>query len=210
MPNDEPGLGLGPKLVHDVFPFHIAFGKELEVVQYGRGVPKVCPNVRSGLPFGELFAIFRPRVDASLEQLHKACGSTFFLDSLTTGIRMRGQLVLDPDTSNLVFLGTPWFTDIADFEKSTLELGDFTVHDPIVDFLYMVQAKALALADAQKFSETIVRQRDELQKINEHLTRASAAKSQFLTVGRLQHDVSDGDLAQFSEDDLRRHRSRLR
>src|SRR5512135_1494994 len=39
---------------------------------------------------------------------------------------------------------------------------------------------------------------------------SDAAKAQFLTVGRLQLDVADGDLAQFAKEDLGRHRSRLR
>ena len=63
---------------------------------------------------------------------------------------MRGQMIIDDDAGQVLFLGSPWFTDIADLEKSGLVLRDFTIQDPIIDFLYMVQARTVALEAAEQ------------------------------------------------------------
>src|SRR6185369_12908885 len=102
------------------------------------------------------------------------------LDSLTTQIRMRGQVIIDDDAGQVLFLGSPWFTDIADLEKSGLVLRDFTIQDPIIDFLYMVQARTVALEDARRLGQEAVRRRDELEVINKQLDQANRAKNQFL------------------------------
>jgi len=173
-------VGFGAHLIGEIFPFHLGFDEQLRVVQHGVGVTKVCPDVRDGVRFGELFTVYRPRTEASFADFRRAAASTFFIDSIATKVRMRGQMGFDTESGLLFFIGTPWFVDIDELRRSQLGLKDFTVHDPIVDFLYMVQAKTLALADATKFSETIAKQRDELMRTNEELARASAAKSQFL------------------------------
>lgn len=175
----EPALALGPRAVIEVFPFHLAFDRQLRLVQHGRAAAKVCSNVVLGAPFASLVSLHRPRIELSFEALRRS-SATFFVDSLTTKIRMRGQMTYEESSDAIVFLGAPWFTDIEELRRSQLELSDFTVHDPIVDFLSVVQAKSVALADATKFSAMLASRRDELERANEELARASSAKSQFL------------------------------
>src|SRR5689334_3038215 len=173
-------IGLGPELVDRLFPFLLAIDSELRVVKLGRGLHKICHGAEPGAGLLDLVTIYRPQPTPAFEALRGNNRSTFLLDSRTTGIRLRGEMAYEPTSGLVLFLGSPWFTDITKLHESGLSLADFTVHDPIVDFLYMVQAKTLAVQDAKRFSDTIVKQRDELQRANAELERANAAKTQFL------------------------------
>ena len=173
-------VGISISGLREVFPFFFALDRELRLVDCGRSLAKVCSSVQVGTPLGSLFTISRPRLKVGFEALLRARANTFFLDSLSHPIRLRGQLYYEPESDLLLFLGAPWFTDLEALRHTTLLLSDFTIHDPIVDFLYMVQAQSVALADAQKMSETVSKQRDELVAVNRQLEQAMAAKSQFL------------------------------
>jgi signal transduction histidine kinase/CheY-like chemotaxis protein len=176
----EIAIGLGPALVERLFPFLLAIDERLRVLKLGRGVRKICTNAEPGVGLLDILTIFRPQLAPTFAALRDNTRSTFLLDSKTTKIRLRGEMALDPASGLVLFLGSPWFTDLAKLQESGLSLGDFTLNDPLVDFLYMVQAKTLAVQDAKRFSDTIVQQRDELQRANAELERANAAKTQFL------------------------------
>lgn len=173
-------IDLKQPLVDHLFPYYFAVDGELRIVRYGPALPKVCRNVDVGLQLRDVVAIFRPQIAMKLDQLVAASNMTFFLDSLSTPVRLRGEVLHLKDRNLILFLGTPWFTDVTDLKTAGLELSDFTVHDPLVDFLYMVQAKTVAAEDIRRFSEAVKRQRDELEVKNRELERASAVKSQFL------------------------------
>jgi signal transduction histidine kinase/DNA-binding response OmpR family regulator len=171
---------MGAELVERLFPFLLVIDPDLRVVAFGRAAHKTCVNLERGVALLDVVTIHRPRIEATFTALRDNGGSTFLLDSRTTGVRLRGEMSYEPASGHVMFLGSPWFTDINKLLGSGLTLGDFAVHDPIVDFLYMVQAKSLAVDDAKRYSELLVRQRDELQRTNEELERANQAKTQFL------------------------------
>ncbi len=175
MLQESPIFKFGPELIGKLFPFHVAFDRRLCVVQFGNSLKKVCEGVSAGQHFAELFSISRPKLAPTFEALQRASTATFFLQSVSKRIRMRGQIVYEPESDLLVFVGAPWFTDLDELEATGLQLQDFTVADSIVDFLYMVRAKSLALADAQQFSETVIKQRDEIERTNQHLKQLSTS-----------------------------------
>lgn len=174
----EPGLSA--RMLAEVFPFLLALDRGLRLISHGPGLPKICKGAQIGSPFASLFTIARPRVPPSFDNIRRAAKNTFFLTSVSTQVRMRGQMHFDEANDRLLFLGSPWFTDLEDLERSGLVLSDFTVHDPIVDFLYLVRAQKLATEDARSFGQEAARRRDELEVINQRLEEASRAKTQFL------------------------------
>jgi signal transduction histidine kinase/DNA-binding response OmpR family regulator len=188
-------LTLPPHLLRQLFPFLIAFDRDLRIAQFGPAAHKVCTNLEPGAPLHEVFRLSRPLVKPSFDAFRRQTKAVFFFDSVTTGVRMRGQMIYHEDAELLLFVGTPWFTDLAELEKTPINLSDFTVHDPIVDFLFMVRAQALALEDAKKFSETIVRQRDELKKANEELKRAEEARRSYAQRLEVLHEIDRAILA---------------
>lgn len=173
-------VGISASGLREVFPFFFALDRELRLVDFGRSLGKICTGAQLGALLTSLFTVARPRLKVGFEALLRARANTFFLESLSHPVRLRGQLYYESESDLLLFLGAPWFTDLEGLRHTELALSDFTIHDPIVDFLYMVQAQSIALSDAQRMSETVSKQRDELVAVNRQLEQAMAAKSQFL------------------------------
>src|SRR5262245_55272795 len=157
---NEAGIGLGAELVDRLFPFLLAIDPELRIVKVGRGVRKLCADAEPGVGLLDIFTIHRPEIAPSFEALRASDRSTFLLAFKATGIRLRGEMAFEARSGLVLFLGSPWFTDIATLHASGLTLDDFTIHDPVADFL------------------AVVKQRDELQHANNELERANAAKTQ--------------------------------
>jgi signal transduction histidine kinase/DNA-binding response OmpR family regulator/HPt (histidine-containing phosphotransfer) domain-containing protein len=157
--NREVPVGLGPDLVDRLFPFLLAIDAELRVVKLGRGVAKICTGAESGAGLLDLFTIARPQLQPTFEELATGDRGAFLLESRTTGLRLRGEMTRDPATGLVLFLGSPWFTDLARLQAAGLSAIDFPGHDPTVELLHEVQARTLALQE---------------------LERANAAKSWFL------------------------------
>jgi rsbT co-antagonist protein RsbR len=160
-------------LVAKLFPFLLVLDRDLRIVEHGRAVPKICPEIALGKGLTELFVVQRPKLASTWEKLVREAegGATVLLGVRSTSFRLRGQLVHDPASAQLVFAGGPWFTSLDELERSALSLDELPGHDPTVDFLSMVQAKAMALDDARRFGEALARQRDELEATNEKLTQ---------------------------------------
>lgn len=177
---DRGKIGLGAQGLREVFPFFFAIDRELRLVDFGRSLGKICSGVRVGASLLSLVAVARPRLTPSFESFLRARAHTFFFAPLHQPVRLRGQMYYDAESDILLFLGSPWFSDLAELQNADLVPADFTLHDPIVDVLHMVQAQSAALSDAQKMSETVRQQRDELAAVNSQLEQAMAAKSQFL------------------------------
>ncbi len=157
--NRELLVGLGPELVDRLFPFLLAIDPRLRVVKLGRGAKKICAGAEPCAGLLDLFTIVQPHITPTFEELATGDRGAFLLDARATGIRLRGEMTRDPATGLVLFLGSPWFTDLARLQASGLSAIDFPVHDPSVELLHAVQAKTLALQE---------------------LERANAAKSWFL------------------------------
>jgi signal transduction histidine kinase/DNA-binding response OmpR family regulator len=188
-------LSLPPNILRQLFPFLIAFDRDLRIAQFGPAAHKICTNLEPGASLHEVFRLSQPLVKPSFDVFRRQTNAVFFFDSVTTGVRMRGQMIYHEDAELLLFVGTPWFTDLAELEKAPINLSDFTVHNPIVDFLFMARAQALALEDAKRFSETIVRQRDELKEANEELKRAEEARRSYAQRLEVLHEIDRAILA---------------
>jgi len=52
----------------------------------------------------------------------------------------------------MLFLGSPWITELLELDKLGLQLSDFAVHDQVVDCLFLIQGQQAALADVRKLA----------------------------------------------------------
>lgn len=85
----------------------------------------------------------------------------------------------------ITFLCSPWITDIVDIEPFGLSLSDFAIHDPVSDYLLLLQSKQTALQDTKKLAQKLQAKQSSLRKANEDLhkeiterTRIEAALAQ--------------------------------
>jgi two-component system, NtrC family, sensor kinase len=88
-----------------------------------------------------------------------------------------------PEEEVIFFLGSPWITDTTSLVPLGIKLKDFAIHDPIVDFLFLLQAQNTALADAKKLTDELKQQRIQLWntlQIKENLAEIAEAQSKKL------------------------------
>jgi two-component system, NtrC family, sensor kinase len=162
MSSAEP-LGLSPELFNRAFPFHFAFNRDLLVVQAGEILHRLAGGALVGSPIGAHFAIDRPRIDPDFAALAQQSKSLFILTFCPNGMQLKGQMMFQAEGDLIFFLGSPWVTDTASLKPLGIKLKDFAIHDPVVDFLFLLQAKETALKDTQALTAELQRQRRELK-----------------------------------------------
>ena len=70
-------------------------------------------------------------------------------------IRFRGQLFYDTSSESLVFLQSPIITELATIEKLGLLFSDFSLTNPILDYLIMLQSHKELLSKAETLNQKL-------------------------------------------------------
>ncbi|OLP16556.1 hypothetical protein BST81_20375 [Leptolyngbya sp. 'hensonii'] len=158
-----------PDLLTEIFPFHIAFNRNHEIVQVGKVIQQLYPNLQIGSQLEQHFRIDRPKIPLSFDRISQQSGALFLLESLHNRMKLKGQMMYIQCPEVMLFLCSPWVTDLASLKAFGLSLNQFAIHDPVVDFLFLLQAQNTALSDAKKLTDQLTEQRTELRKTNQRL-----------------------------------------
>ncbi len=178
-----PHLTLSPELFAKAFPFHFAFNRKREILQAGDVLERISSSSLVGSQIEQHFNISRPNIAVDFDTITKKIRSLFILEFIHNGMHLKGQMMYQQDQEIIFFLGSPWVTDTASLVPLGIKLKDFAIHDPISDFLFLLQAKNTTLADTEKLTTELTQQRTELQitlKIKEHLTKIAQMQAQKL------------------------------
>jgi PAS domain S-box-containing protein len=163
--------GLGADALRAVFPFHLTVDRELAVVQVGQALSRVCPDVVPGSPLSAHVRIVRPEMALAFETLVERRRSLFVLEVLPRRLPLRGQMLVAPDGDTVTFLGSPWVTDLEQLATFGLALTDFPAHEPIADYLFLLQSQQTALKDARDLAARLEAQtrvlRETVEALNE-------------------------------------------
>ena len=165
-----PQFSLPPHLFAEIFPFHLVFNRNTEVLQVGEVLQRICPKLSVGSQLNQHFQIIRPYIGIEFNRIQEQSKSLFLLESLHNAMQLKGQMVYVEQSEVMLFLGSPWITEVATLKSIGLTLNDFPVHDPIVDFLFLLQAQNTALSDTKKLTNELTKQRTALRKANRKLT----------------------------------------
>ena len=185
-----PQIGLPPEQFAAAFPFHFAVDAQLTILQVGATLRRICPDVRPGARLAEFFRPIRPEGRISFGWVLENRARFFLLEHEATRLQLRGEFVVLPGGSTLLFLGSPWFTDSAEIAVRGLGFDDFAIHDPVVDLLQVFQASKMALADAKKLAAKLTDQRADLRVVNERLRQQEAeARTLALIAARTDNAV---------------------
>lgn len=167
--------GLPPDAFGLAFPFHMILNPNLEIIQAGSTLQRLYPQVQGSL-LSTLFQIRRPLIPITFEVLCTHCHSVFLLQACENQIRLKGQMLPIQDANLLAFLGSPWLTDIADIQPLGLALSDFAVHDPVSDYLLLLQSKQTALQDTKKLAQKLQAKQASLRQTNDELQKEIAER----------------------------------
>ena len=180
-------IGLEPQVFANVFPFHLAINRQIEIVQAGEVIQRICPDLRVGHRLERHFHFARPRIVVSFEAICMELQSIFVLKALQGDMQLKGQMVQLKEHEILLFLCSPWVTEASMLERLGLSLNDFANHDSVVDFLFLMQAKNTALSDAKELTDELSRQRAQLRESRQKAEDANHSKSLFLA--NMSHEI---------------------
>ncbi len=179
----NPHLGLSPQLFAQAFPFHFALNRAMEIVQAGEVIRRLTSENLIGSRFEEHFRISRPNITVDFEEINRKYKSLFLLELLSNEMQLKGQILCSEDEDIIFFLGSPWVTDKANLAPLGIKLKDFAIHDPIVDFLFLLQGTNAALADAKKLAQELTTQQLQLQaalRLKENLVDIASSQARKL------------------------------
>jgi signal transduction histidine kinase/ActR/RegA family two-component response regulator len=181
-------VGLSPLQLAQAFPFHIAIDRDLLVLQTGPGIQKLAPDLAKGDPVLRHFAVTRPPGRCTdFDALAKRAGALVILQATADPtLRLRGEIMVD-GADRLIFLGSPWITDGGELANRGLAFGDFAIHDPVSDYIFMMQSQRRALAETRELAQRLSGRQEELQTAKEQAEAANRAKSEFLA--SMSHEI---------------------
>ncbi|MHC4515493.1 MAG: ATP-binding protein [Planctomycetota bacterium] len=181
-------FALGPDHFAEAFPFHVVLNRDLQILQVGRALWKACPDIKPGGPWSDSFTIVRPVMETpTLAGFAAQAGSMFLIEHLHSPLRLRGQMLCDEPSGTLYFLGSPWVTELSQVKELGLSVKDFAIHDPVADFLFLLQSRDMGLADAKKLATRLKQKSSDLQKAKEEAEEANETKSAFLA--NVSHEI---------------------
>lgn len=162
-------ISIPPDILESLFPFHVAFERNMEVCQAGQVITRLCPRLESGLDFRDLFIIQRPPIPAEFDAIVENQSELYLVRSRDKDILFRGQMVYLAQQEVILFVGVPWVTSSKDVTKLGLGLNDFPFHSPISDFLQLMQSHLIAAEDLKKLTARLSKQKEELREMNAEL-----------------------------------------
>ena len=145
-------VGLSPELLNQTFPFHVAFRSDGTVVQAGPVVGRVCTELVVGRSIRDAFRIDRPQLDLTFDAIRAHPRTVFVLEGLTSKLKLKGQMLYVEQDDLMLFLGSPWISELEELNAHGIKLDDFAVHDQVVDCLFLIRAQQAALSDVRKLA----------------------------------------------------------
>jgi len=103
----SPRFPLPPELFARVFPFHLAFGRDMEVVEVGEVLHRICPGLSAGSRLNHHFRITRPNIPVEFDPIREHARSVFLLESLHSALQLKGQMVYVEEPEVMLFLCSP-------------------------------------------------------------------------------------------------------
>ena len=167
--------GLPPNAFSLAFPFHITLNSKLEIVQLGSALQRIYPQLQDQL-LADHFQIRRPLIYLTFEALCTHQHSIFLLESLQNQMRLKGQMLHLEEAQVITFLCSPWITELAEIGPLGLSLSDFAIHDPISDYLLLLQSKHAALQDTKRLAQKVTAKQEILRDTNDKLHQEIAER----------------------------------
>lgn len=161
--------GLKPQQLSVLFPFHFVFDAQLKLLQVGNVLSRLLPANWLDSHLEEHYEILRPDMEIDFKSICNQTSSTFVLKVIEYGIQLKGQMVYQESSKTVLFIGSPWITDIAQLKQSGLTLKDFPIHDSVSDYLFLIQGKNMVLSDSQEILAKLKQRGKELTAAKENL-----------------------------------------
>ncbi|AFY92148.1 ATP-binding protein [Chamaesiphon minutus] len=170
-----------PDVFATIFPFYIVLNRDLEIIHIGPVLKRLYPEILKYKDFKEHFEIKRPNVVTNFDSIRAHPRSLFLLESIKNRMQLKGQIVYVDYEEVILFLGSPWITDTNAMADFNLKVSDFALHDPVADFLFLLQAQSTSLKDAKRLADKLAKQKIEIRKALIQEQELNELKTRFIT-----------------------------
>lgn len=164
-----PLLSLPKPLLDQLFPYHLVLDSDFRIVSHGDGLPKIQPGLRVGDSIKDAFKLERPKISLTYDQFAQNLNSLFVFEEKQNRYRLRGQILLAEADGHIMFLCSPWISDLDMLWQLGLGLNDFPLHDASVDVLQVLQSQKMMVEDLKNLNLRLKRQSAELRSSNQQL-----------------------------------------
>ncbi len=146
-------------LVRRLFPFCFAMDEQRRLTMAGSRWSRVAPELTPGAAFDEVLEIERPSNVRGFDEI-LAREESIFLVTLRSRplFKLRGQFLSlngGAGPKQVLFVGGPWITRVADLGALGIEVQDFPPHDPRGDLLILLQTQESTMADLKALTERL-------------------------------------------------------
>ncbi|NEQ33479.1 MAG: histidine kinase [Leptolyngbya sp. SIO4C5] len=181
---------LSPQMLAIAFPFHFVIDRKLRVIQAGDVLQRLCFKALVNGKIEHHFRIYRPaNISFDFDVLVKRLKSLFIVESLHSEMQLKGQMMYSEEQDLIFFLGSPWVTDTKSLSPLGVKLKDFAVHDPVVDFVFLLQASQNSLNETKELTQKLTQQKAQLS--NALLIKDNLAKIAEAQARRLEETIKD-------------------
>lgn len=184
-------VGLSADALNQAFPFHLAIDTELQIVQIGAALQRLCPMLRLGDAVSQHFRL--PQLDDTLT-FQALCGQAdlcsqaaqsgqpgpadLLLDYLHHPVQLIGRALYRPHSSWIYVLAAPRLDDLTALTALSAKLVGRIPQGSASDMLLLLQARTTTLSDARRLAEKIAEQRAELRTALRQAELATAVLEQ--------------------------------
>lgn len=176
----RPSIGLPPHTLYELFPFHLVFDRNFRILQVGGGWKKTDLSITPDSHLHNLFTCKHPVTEWNFDRFRRDPRSIFVFQSVHGPLKLRGGMTFLAEQDVILFLASPWITQIADLDLLGLSLNDFAPHDPLPDLLFLLQAQSSSLAELAALT-------DQLTEAKEAAEGAVKLQNQFLA--NMSHEI---------------------
>ncbi len=162
---DPQPLSLTPEQIDKLFPFHLRVDRRGVMHRASSALLRVCPELVLGGRWNEHCDVLRPNLPgATFEEVLEwvQTGENCLVELRQPGLQLSGQL-LEIDDDQVLFVGRPHLKDLDELRASGLRQSDFPPHDPLHDYLVLLQGKSRALQEMRETAERFAARIQELE-----------------------------------------------
>ncbi len=150
---------------NQLFPFFFEMDHTLCIRKAGRSLIKLIPSLETPQPFEACFSIQRPwSMKLSFLGFAEFSAHLFILRIQNQQLTLRGQVILLEHKQALLFLGTPWFTEVAQLTTNSLVLQDFVLSDSFTDTLQLLQINEINNREIRLLLDNLNQQKKRLEE----------------------------------------------
>jgi signal transduction histidine kinase len=152
-----------PDIFGRILPFYIVLDRNLNIIHLGPVLRRLYPQILEHSPFTKHFQIERPAIELNFNTICDNPKSLFVIKSRHNGMAIKGQIEYVEYVDSILFVGSPWISDVTELNRFELKLSDFAIHESISDFLFLIQAQNNSIVDMNKLTTKLTVQKEELR-----------------------------------------------